>query len=43
MQGQLLYLVVAHGVVLEREPAIRKHELRVVLLGALDAPGRVDH
>lgn len=43
MQGQLPDFVVAHGVVLQREPAVGEHELGVVFLGSLDPPGRVNH
>jgi len=42
MQWNLLDFLIRHCVVLEREPAIGKHKLRVVLLSTFDSPWRID-
>lgn len=42
LDGDVDDLLVAHGAVLEVELVVRKHEARVVSLGALNSPGWVD-
>lgn len=42
MQRNTCDLAVGHSVVLKGKFAVGKHELGVILLGALDTPGRVN-
>ena len=43
MKGKSFNLMIAHCVVFQRKPAVRKHKLRVIFLSALNSPWGINN